>query len=171
MSEFENNNNTIAEEKPKTLQDRIHEKGFDLNVSDYSKIKVGVKNLEDAIINLGSLGNAVRNTDKKSILQALADRDIDALRMISEHYFSTSGIYRRVCEYFAFLYRYDWYVVPEIFEDIESKKGKILTDFTKVLRYFDNSNIKKMCGDIALDVIKSGAYYGYVIDDPSKITL
>ena len=54
----------------KTRQDAIHAKGFDLfdfnyanpeevaelnNISEYSKIKVGVKQLEDAILELGTL--------------------------------------------------------------------------------------------------------------------
>ena len=62
----------------------------------------------------------------------------------------------------AFLYRYDWYVVPEIFED-NPKEDKILKEFSRILNYLDNSYIKKLCGDIALEVIKKGAYYGYIV--------
>ena len=143
-----------------------------MDISQYNKIKVGVKTVEDAILNLGALNKLATNqNDKTSILRALGDKDVDQLRLISEHYFTTSGIYRRVCEYFAYLYRYDWYVVPEIFEDVTSKKDKILTDFTKILRFFDNTNIKKMCGDIALKVVKSGAYYGYIIEDADRLLL
>jgi hypothetical protein len=52
--------------------------------------------------------------------------------------------------------------VPDIYGD-DVKEEKVLKDFAKVLDYLDNSNIRKICGDIALSVIKDGAYYGYVV--------
>ena len=90
-------------------------------VSDYKKIKVGVKQLEDAVLNLGEFNSQkfLRHPygDKKTVLRALIDKDIPTLRAISNFYYQTSGIYERVCNYFAFLYRYDWYVVPEIYDE------------------------------------------------------
>jgi len=98
------------------------------------------------------------------------EKDIPTLRAISNFYYQTSGIYERVCNYFAFLYRYDWYVVPEIYDD-KVKEDKVLTDFCKVLNYLDNSYLKKICGDIALEVIKNGCYYGYVVPSTEGIIL
>jgi hypothetical protein len=92
------------------------------------------------------------------------------LRDISNYFYKTSGIYSRVCNYFATLYRYDWYVVPESYDE-KVKEEKIVGDFNKVLNYLDNSAIKKVCGDIALSVIKNGAYYGYVVDSNDGIIL
>lgn len=157
-------------------QEAIHSKGFNMGhldggIVDYGKIKVGVKNLDDAVLNLGSLKTAERAyTDKAMILKALADRDCGQLRAISKYYFATSGIYRRVCEYAAMLYRYDWYVEPEVF-DIQIKPEKVLADFSKILSYLDNSHIRKICGDIALKVVVEGAYYGYVVPSNDKIVL
>lgn len=135
-------------------------------VSDYKKIKVGPKVLDDAQLDLGSFvpDKATRNhpfASKKEIMKALIDKDIPTLRAISNFYYQTSGIYERVCNYFAFLYRYDWYVVPEIYDD-KVKEEKVLTDFSKVLNYLDNSYLKKILGDIALKVLKDGCYYGYI---------
>ena len=144
-------------------------------VSDYKKIKVGPKNLDDAILELGSMNdsrNRVKHPygSKGEVLKALMDKDIPTLRAISNFYYQTSGIYERVCNYFAFLYRYDWYVVPEIYDD-KVKEEKVLTDFSKVLNYLDNSYLKKICGDIALEVIKNGCYYGYVVPSTEGIIL
>jgi hypothetical protein len=61
------------------------------------------------------------------------------------------------------MYRYDWYIVPEVYDD-NVKEEKLIGDFHRILNYLDNSYIKKLCGDIALEVVKNGAYYGYVID-------
>ena len=143
------------------------------NVATYGKIKVGMKTLGDATLALGSLAEANRNYgDKKLILKALADQDIATLRKISNYFYRTSGIYQRACNYFATMYRYDWYIVPEIYTD-KSKTNveNILKDFTRILGYLDSSYVEKTCGDIALEVIKNGAYYGYITDSPDGLVL
>ena len=153
-------------------QQAIRDKGFDMGTSTkYGKIKVGLKSLNDGTLNLGSLtsGNRIF-ADKMTIMRALADRDLVRLRELSNYFYETNGIYQKVCNYFAYMYRYDWYVVPEIYDD-KVKEEKIITDFTKVLNYLDNSYIKKICGDIALNVIKNGAYYGYIVQGSEGLVL
>ena len=141
------------------------------NIYDFSRIKIGLQHLDDAILDLGSLKQADRTYgDKKVILRALAKKDYDTLRAASNYFYEVSGIYERLCKYFAFLYRYDWYVVPYI-EENGPKNEKILAEFAKVLNYLDNSNIKYMCGNIALEVIKNGCYYGYIVDTKHGMTL
>ena len=137
---------------------------FGENSIDYAKIKVGVKQLEDAILDFGNLKKSTneRIPTKEEVLRAIADKDMDKIRAYSDLFYNISGIYQRACDYMAFLYRYDWYVVPEIFED-NPKEDKILKEFSRILNYLDNSYIKKLCGDIALEVVKKGAYYGYIV--------
>ena len=141
-------------------------------IVNYNKIKVGVKTLEDAVYNLGDLiKNGNRNLANKGIImKALADNDLEVLRQVSNYFYKSNGIYQKVCNYFAFLYRYDWYVVPEILEDAP-KSEKILKEFNKLLNYLDNSHIKQLCGEIALEVIKSGAYYGYIVPSDNGLIL
>ena len=165
--------NTINEEivVQDSRQDEIHNKGFDMGTTQYGKIKVGVKTLDDAVLNLGEMRSAAKNRfDKSTIFKALADNDAEKLREISNYFYKTSGIYKRACDYFATMYRYDWYVVPEIYDE-NIKEEKVVKDFTKVLNYLDNSYIKKICGDIALTVIKYGAYYGYIVPSSDGLIL
>lgn len=155
----------------------FNKQGWDAHAIDpeieqyFKKIKVGTLNLEDAILNLGSLKKAnVNHCDKGEILRALANKDYPALREISNYFYEMSGIYERACKYLAFLYRYDWYVVPYV-EDDSIKEEKILSELSKVLRYLDNSSIKKLCGDMALRVIVDGCYYGYIVDTKDGMTI
>ena len=135
-------------------------------VADYNRIKVGVKQLEDAILELGTLKlPKVPFCNKHEIMKAIVERDYRKLRMISEYFYAASGIYQTVCNYFAFLYRYDWYVYPENVKD-SAKPEKVIEEYTKILSYLDGTYIKKICGDIALKVVKNGCYYGYLIDTP-----
>ena len=134
---------------------------------EYNDIKVGTKILEDAVLDLGWLKRNYRYYgDKRIIFKAMAERNLPLMRDISNFFYRTNGIYTRVCDYFAFLYRYDWYIEPEKKFDKTVQDKKLLGDFYSILDFLDNSHIKKVCGDIALSVIINGAYYGYIF--PNK---
>lgn len=138
---------------------------------DFSKIKVGVKTLDDAVVDLGSYKKInPRYGDKNEVLRAINNGDYNTMRDISNFFYKTSGIYSRLCRYMAYLYRFDWMVTPYINSD-SIKTEKILTTFDKVLKYLDNSGIKKMLGEISLKVIKNGSYYGYLIPYKERIII
>lgn len=140
---------------------------------EFGSLKIGKKTLEDVILNLDSLkARAQKNySNKNAILKALADKDAKTLREISDYFYRTNGIYFRVCNYFAQMYRYDWYIVPEVYDESKVKEDKLVVDFNKALNFLDNSYIKKTCADIALQVIKNGAYYGCIISSGNSIIL
>ena len=141
---------------------------------DFSKIKIGAKTLEDAILDLGSYNKVdQRLTQKESILRALYDNDYIEMREISNFYFETSGIYSRLCKYMAYMYRYDWMVTPYINDDTVKDKDKdnALSEFYKILLYLDKSELKKLFGEIALKVVKNGCYYGYLIPSQKRIII
>ena len=141
---------------------------------DFSKIKVGAKTLEDAILDLGSYQQVDRRLAKKeAILKSLYNNDYDEMREISNFYFETSGIYSRLCKYMAYMYRYDWMVTPYINKENATDKDQdnVLAEFYKVLLYLDNSELKKLFGEIALKVVKNGCYYGYLIPTTKRITV
>ena len=134
-------------------------------------MKVGVKTLEDAVLNLGSLRTVNRRLgDKRIILKALAENDLPLLREISNFFYRTSGIYQSACNYVATMYRYDWYIVPEVYKD-SVKEEEVVKEFARILNYLDNSYVKKNCADIALKVVQNGAYYGYMVEGGNGLML
>ena len=156
---------------------------------DFSKIKIGVKTLDDAVLSLGqykrlnpSLG------DKKEILRAMNNGDINKMRDISNFFYRTSGIYSRLCRYMAYLYKYDWFITPYIANceglidssaglgDVDSQaqtkeKKKQFTNFFRVLNYFQDFEVKRFCGEVALKVIRNGCYYGYLIPKANRMSV
>ena len=110
------------------------------------------------------------------------------MREISNFFYKTSGIYARLCRYMAYLYKYDWFVTPYIngcegLLDVDSGLGNIdsedeiksrkkqFSNFFKVLKYFENSELKKFFGEVALKVIRNGCYYGYLMPQPNKMVV
>lgn len=132
---------------------------------DFSKMRIGLRTVDDAVLNLGTFKQVNKNYgDKEFILRAIYKKDYETLREISKYFYESSGIYYRLCRYLAFLYRYDWFVTPYANDINKVNENKILNDFAKVLLYMDKSDIKKMLGDMALEIIKTGVYYGIAID-------
>ena len=103
-------------------------------------------------------------------MKAIMENNYIQLRNFSRFFYKTNGIYAKLCQYVSFMYRYDWYIVPEVF-DQSAKEDKILKDFSKILNFLDNSYIKKLCGEIALKVLIDGCYYGYVVPSTDSILI
>ena len=145
------------------IQENIHDKGFNFSQNKI-KINNGSKAIEDAILDLASVKNidSKRKFNKNEILKALMDRNVKELRNISQKFNSISGIYSRGCRYLSSLYRYDWYIEPQCFnKDVD--KEKFVKDTYKAMVYFDNSQVPKVCDEIAQKVVVYGAYYGYLV--------
>lgn len=137
---------------------------------DFSKIKVGLQTLDDAILELSTYKRMnPRFGDKKEVLRAIHTGDLEAMREISNYFYKTSGIYSRLCRYMAYLYRYDWVVSTYVNGD--AKKEKILEGFNKALLYLDNFEAKKFFGEVALKVIRNGCYYGYLIPQADRAVI
>jgi hypothetical protein len=138
---------------------------------DFSKIKVGVKKVEDAVYNLSNYKKTdARLGDKKTVLEAIHRGNYVEMREISDYFYKTSGIYNRLCRYMAYMYRYDWLVTPYINSDAV-KEEKVLEGFNKTLQYLDNFGVKQFCGEAALKVIRDGCYYGYKIQQSDRVTI
>lgn len=144
---------------------------------NFSKIKVGAKALEDAVLDLGELKriNPLCG-DKTRVLEAINNSDYGKMREISNFFYKTSGIYSRLCRYMAYLYRYDWMITPHVAPSQQkskkspennftedTKNEKIIENFYKAIHYLDNFEVKKFLGEAALKVIRNGSYYGYTI--------
>lgn len=139
---------------------------------EFSKMRVGIKTIEDATLSLGNYSKVCANYgDKSFILKTIYNHDYNRLREISEYFYEASGIYYRLCRYLAFLYRYDWVITPLTVDEAKENKNKELKDFAAALNYLDRSELKRLSGDIALSVIKHGVYYGLIIDCGDFCTL
>ena len=123
------------------------------NNTEFSKIKIGAKVLDDAILELGDLKRAnPQLADKATVLRAIDTYDLKTMREISDFFYRTSGIYNRIVRYMAFMYRYDWYITPYKNDD-KAKDEKLLEDFHKCLQHLDNfHNVLKNITTLGLEI-------------------
>ena len=145
--------------------------GTDAPPIDFNKIRVGAKVLEDAVLDLGNLKKINPElADKDNVLRAINNYDLKLMREISLYFYRTSGIYSRLVRYMAFMYRYDSFLTPYVNGD-NIKTEKVLDGFYKGLNILDNFKVKKTLGEIALQVVKQGCYYGYKVPTATGIVL
>ena len=140
---------------------------------DFTKIRVGGKPLEDAVLDrlYGFKKIDARLGDKNTVLKAINNGDYATLRDVSNFFYRTSGIYSRLCRYMAYLYRFDWMITPYINDQSEKTSDKALENFYKVLKYLDDFGVKKFCGETCLKVIKEGCYYGYIVEQGNSVVI
>ena len=92
-------------------QDAIRAKGFDMgnNVSEYGKLKVGLKTIDNGVLHLQGLTKKDSNFNKftrAAVVKALEERDMVALREISNYFYETNGIYQKTCNYLSTMYSF-----------------------------------------------------------------
>lgn len=133
-------------------------------------MRIGPREVKDFIFNPGTFKRISPSYGNKYfILQAIRDEQYSILREVSNFFYESSGIYREVCEYMAYLYRFDYHVaVYSGGESSVANNKKKMRDYYKVLLYLDKSDIKIVCGKISLAMIVDGAYYGMLIDFGDK---
>ena len=131
---------------------------------DYSRMKIGIKHLDDAIINLGAYKKINPNMTKDNIQRAIARGDVEFMREASDFYFKISGIYSRLCKHLANFYRYDWFITP-FTPSNKVTPEKVIEGFDKSNQYLDAFGVKEYYGEVALKVLRQGCYYGYIISD------
>ena len=139
---------------------------------DFSKLKIGLKKLEDVIVNNSVAKRLQPNlASKEMILRSLQNGDLENLRMASEFYVKTSGIYSRLCKYLAFLYKYDWVVTPYLNTDSEQNRKKMSADFGKLLSFLEDFGVKKYLGETALKTVIYGIYNGYIVETDNGVAI
>ena len=139
---------------------------------DFARIKQGRQTYDDAslILKRDNKSDNFRYNDKNFVLEALMKNDVPIIRSISNYFYRTNGIYQKVINYYASMYRFDWYMVAEPFTQTVNET-KVVADFNKALTYFDNSNIKRLCGEFSLQILKDGVYYGYAYEGTDGIVI
>ncbi len=142
---------------------------------DFNKIKVGKSTLSGDITTLLQKHDAKNRRarariQREDIDRAIEEHDVDMLRVISNHFYLKSGIYSRLCRYMAYLYRYDWFIVPHRYDE-KVKDEKVIEGWVKASTYLENCDLKHLFGEIALKVLRNGCYYGYLLKESTATYL
>ena len=95
----------------------------------FNKIKVGNKTLSnDVVLDIGQVitdkYSRRKKYTKEDVIKTIEQNNLNEQRKISNYFFKTSGIYSRLCRYMAFLFKYDWFITPMIYDEKLKQDGK-----------------------------------------------
>ena len=86
--------------------------------------------------------------------------DVKAWRKFSRIYFA-NPLYRRLLEYFAYIY-YNSYIISPIFDDKKPNKKKLMKDYNAALRTLDEDiGVETFTTRVLLDLLIEGETYYY----------
>jgi len=149
---------------------RQHETNTKTETVNFAKMTRGMDVIDDAVIELEKFRKSKYRTsfaDKDAIINALETNNTKFLREMSNYYVSISGIYSRFVKYLAGILTYSWYAYPYMPQENYNEK-KVERELNGVIQYLDNLGIPITFYDISTKVIIDGAFYGYMINNPSK---
>lgn len=118
--------------------------------------------LADGVYALSYKTNPVKlKYTKEQLLGFLENDNEEKLREASHYFFSISGHYRRLIQYYSNILTFDHLIVPRIKDKTLFANTRFENDFQKVLGYSDDSYIEETCRFITLVTLMDGAFYGY----------
>lgn len=163
-----------------------------MSQSEYEQVQQRVK--EQALLDFKSAFKGMiatsedaydaRCTTKKtrSVIRAFSSDDIKrivesddpvAQAKLSQFFFKTNGLYKRIILHYATFLTYSWILTPYV-----KGYGKYkITDKQNSKSYYDasefctNFQIERKCTQFAQKIFVDGAYYGLIIDKENKIVI
>lgn len=97
---------------------------------------------------------------RDSIITAINTKNVLNLRKISSYFWTASGEYRRLVSYMANILTFDHVLIPRVPEEVLGQPA-FKTALEEAELYLQNSAVKQTSYEIALALVRDGAYYGY----------
>lgn len=124
---------------------------------------------------MGSWGRkkSKRNYTAEEIHKIIVGGDSIAQANLSEYFFATNGLYKRIIIHYAAFLTYSWILVPYI---KTYKKDKIYDDknakaYYRAADFCTNFQIERKCALFARDILVKGAYYGLVLENGDDVVI
>lgn len=90
---------------------------------------------------------------------------------LSEHFFKTNGIYKRIILHYATFLMYAWLLVPHAKNNKKLKEKKMKKAYEDATFFANNFQIERKCSLFAKDVLVKGAYFGLLHNNGDSIAI
>lgn len=92
--------------------------------------------------------------------------------MLSEFFFQTNGLYKRIIVHYATFLTYSWILVPYLKKrKFEISEKTIADAYYNAADFCSSFQIERKCALFAKDVLVKGAYYGLVRDEGDNLVI
>lgn len=113
-----------------------------------------------------------RNYTKAEIIRIVENGSPAEQAKLSETFFQTNGIYKRIIMHYATFLTYSWVVVPHLKNQKDKLSNKKLAQkYYNASDFASNFQIERKCSLWAKDILVKGAYYGIIHDNDGYVAL
>ncbi len=109
---------------------------------------------------------------KDEIVQIVSQGNPIERAALSEFFFQTNGLYKRIILHYSTFLTYSWILVPYLKnrKDVISDK-KIAQTYYNASDFCTTFQIERKCALFAKEVFTKGAYYGLIIEDGDNVVI
>lgn len=117
----------------------------------------------DLEANNGSSNILFSSFSKEQVANALQNpqKNEKFLRDLSKFLYVLSPHYKRLCDYYGDMPRFNWYISPIKFDQSKVNQNMMLLAYNKNLNYHNNMNISHEMSKVNSILFREGIYYGY----------
>ena len=113
-----------------------------------------------------------RTYTKAEIIRIVDNGSPEEQAKLSEHFFNTNGIYKRIILHYATFLMYSWIVIPHLKNAKDKLTNKKLSQkYYNASNFANNFQIERKCSLWAKEILVKGAYYGIIHDSGDYIAL
>lgn len=113
-----------------------------------------------------------RYYSKEEIAKIVENGDPIERAALSEFFFQTNGLYKRIIIHYATFLTYSWILVPELKNRKSSITDKKVADkYYSAADFLTTFQVERKCASFAKDVLVKGAYYGLLRDEGARVVI
>lgn len=161
--------NKKLEQTPEQYQKMRQER-----IANFQKIFRGMIATNDAAY-IKSDAKSPRNRkaifNKEQIYDIVENGDAVAKAQLSDHFFKTSGLYKRIIIHYATFLTYSWLLVPHLRKQDDSLDKKNSKVYFEASDFMSSFQIERKCALFATEVLVKGAYYGIIHDNGEYVVI
>ena len=159
-------------------EERIAEQFEQRKEEDITKFKSAIKHM------IATSKAAYQKTDKKEprqkqkvyskteINRIVTQGDAIERAELSEFFFMTNGLYKRIILHYATFLTYSWILVPYLKNrKLKINNKKIADKYYSAADFCTNFQIERKCALFAKDILVKGAYYGLIHEEGDNVVI
>lgn len=113
-----------------------------------------------------------RTYSKDEINRIVSQGDAVERAELSEYFFMTNGLYKRIIIHYATFLTYSWILVPYLKnEKLKITDKKIANKYYSAADFCTNFQIERKCALFAKDILVRGAYYGLIHEEGNDVVI
>lgn len=109
--------------------------------------------------------------DKERIYDIVENGDPVSKALLSEHFFKTSGLYKRIILHYATFLTYSWLLVPHLRKQDDKMDKKNAKSYAEAADFMSSFQVERKCTMFATEILVKGAYYGLIRDNGEYVVI